>query len=78
MSGEQRSNPPGSASREEAANWFVRMRGPDAYEARPDFEVWLASNALHRDAYNRITEVFSLGKGLNDRPADAGRFMGWG
>ncbi|MFT4054931.1 MAG: FecR domain-containing protein [Novosphingobium sp.] len=50
--------------REEAAEWFALMRGPDAELRRPEFEAWLARDAIHRDAYNRIGEVFSLGKGL--------------
>lgn len=50
--------------REEAADWFVRMREPESAEDRVAFERWLAEDPLHRDAYNRIGEVFSLGKGL--------------
>lgn len=50
--------------REEAADWFALMRGPDADAQRPGLEAWLAKDALHRAAYNQIAETFSLGKGL--------------
>lgn len=52
--------------REQAAAWFARMRGPDSNDARTGFEAWLAADPLHREAYSRIAEVFSLGKGLSD------------
>ncbi len=50
--------------REKAATWFAAMRGPDAEIMRKDFEAWLAQDPLHREAYSRIAEIFSLGKGL--------------
>lgn len=52
------------AMREVAATWFAVMRGPDAEARRAQFEAWLAQDPLHRDAYSRIAEIFSLGKGL--------------
>ena len=52
------------ALRDEAADWFAIMRGPEAEARRAEFEAWLARGALHRTAYNRIAETFSLGKGL--------------
>jgi len=55
---------PGGAIREDAANWFARMRGPDTTADRPAFEAWLGESPMHRDAYSRVAEVFSLGKGL--------------
>ncbi|MBV1686411.1 FecR domain-containing protein [Novosphingobium sp. G106] len=42
------------------------MRGPDAEARRADFEAWLDEGALHREAYNRIAETFSLGKALKN------------
>lgn len=54
--------------REQAAAWFVRMRGPESDDARTGFEAWLAADPLHREAYSRIAEVFSLGKGLVNSP----------
>jgi transmembrane sensor len=69
MSDERGSKPTGGAMREDAAIWFARMRGPDAGSDRAAFEAWLAGSPLHRDAYNRIAEVFSLGKGLRPRTA---------
>jgi transmembrane sensor len=50
--------------REAAATWFATMRGPDAETRRGAFEAWLARDPLHREAYSRIAEIFSLGKGL--------------
>jgi transmembrane sensor len=55
--------------RDEAADWFVRMREPDDIDDRAEFERWLAADPLHRDAYNRIAEVFSYGKKLAEHPA---------
>ncbi len=58
--------------RDEAAEWFAIMRGPDAGARREEFEAWLARGALHRTAYNKIAETFSIGKGLKeDAPDDA-------
>ncbi|WP_447725556.1 FecR family protein [Sphingomonas koreensis] len=57
---------------EEAALWLARMRGPEAETHRAEFDAWLARGALHRSAYNRTAEIFSLGKFLSDeeeRPA---------
>ncbi|MCP3731316.1 FecR domain-containing protein [Sphingomonas sp. MG17] len=62
-------NPPPGRERpdqltEEAALWFARMRGPEAEAHRPQFEAWLTRGALHRGAYNRAAEIFSMGKML--------------
>jgi transmembrane sensor len=55
---------------EEAAGWFARMRGPDAEASRGEFEAWLARGALHRSAYNRASEIFAMGKLLQDHEAE--------
>lgn len=39
---------------QQAADWFSRMRGPDAERDRPAFEAWLAASPGHREAYERI------------------------
>jgi transmembrane sensor len=52
--------------RDEAANWFAIMRGPDAEIRRDEFEAWLARGAVHRLAYNRIAETFSNGRFLKE------------
>jgi len=52
------------AIREVAAEWFARMRRPDAARFRQEFETWLAESGDHLSAYNRIGETFSLGKNL--------------
>jgi transmembrane sensor len=51
---------------EEAAEWFAKMRGPEADTHRPAFEAWLARGALHLAAYNRAVEIFSDGKFLGE------------
>lgn len=70
MTDEEAPTPQGGQLRDEAADWFAIMRGPEAKSRRAEFEAWLARGALHRSAYNRIAEVFSMGKGLK---ADAAR-----
>lgn len=69
--------PPASRGtlRDEAADWFAVMRGPDADARQTEFQQWLGESALHREAYNRIAETFSLGKALKapaatDPPGD--------
>lgn len=64
----------------EAATWFARMRGPDAEAHRGAFEAWLRLGALHRQAYNRASEIFAMGKllgGRTDTPAAEGSRNGW-
>ncbi|HEX7855273.1 MAG TPA: DUF4880 domain-containing protein, partial [Sphingobium sp.] len=57
--------------REEAADWFAIMRNPEqAGVRRKEFEAWLARGALHRAAYNRIAEAYSIGKRLKYQPED--------
>lgn len=56
----------------EAARWFARMRGDEAEAIRTDFEAWLARGALHRAAYNRASEIFSMGKLLGEAPLSPG------
>lgn len=46
----------------EAGIWFARMRGPEAETIQAEFKAWLARGALHRAAYNRVAEVFAMGK----------------
>lgn len=64
MSDDTHSTPAGGQLRQEAADWFSLMRGPEADERREDFSRWMASSAAHRRAYNSISEKFNLGKGL--------------
>ena len=53
---------PDEELREQAASWFVRMRGPDSEALRPEFQQWLASTPARRGAYNRIAARFSEAK----------------
>jgi transmembrane sensor len=64
MSNEAMSEDQPNTLMEEAAMWFARMRGPEADHHRVHFEAWLARGALHRQAYNRAAEIFSMGKVL--------------
>jgi transmembrane sensor len=50
--------------RDEAADWFAAMRGPDADTKREEFEAWLAATPLNRRAYNNIAETFHVGRSL--------------
>jgi transmembrane sensor len=54
---------------EEASIWFARMRGPDADLYQTEFDAWRKRGAVHMAAYNRIAEVFNLGKRLADEPS---------
>lgn len=69
---------------QEAATWFARMRGPEAEASREDFEAWLKRGALHRQAYNRASEIFAMGKVLagdvappGPAPDGRGQARGW-
>lgn len=57
---------PRNQLREEAAQWFAILRGPDGETRREEFNRWLARGALHRHAYNSVAETFNLGKALKD------------
>ena len=66
----------------EAAEWFVRMRDRDASEHQAEFEAWIARGALHRAAYNRAAEIYSMGKVLDkpqetERDVEPPRRRGW-
>ena len=54
--------------RHEAATWFAIMQGPDASVRRDEFEAWLNRGAFHRNSYNRISEIYALGKHLKATP----------
>ena len=49
---------------DEAADWFAKLRGPDAKSHKAGFDAWLARGALHRAAYNRIAEIFTDSGGI--------------
>ena len=65
----KRPDDPSETLAREAATWFARMRGPDADDARGNFDEWLARGPDHRTAYNRAGEIFALGKLLADDPS---------
>lgn len=60
--------PPDDQLLKEAATWFARMRGEEADAHREEFEAWLRRGALHRQAYNRASEIFAMGKHLGGGP----------
>ncbi|ANI79180.1 FecR family protein [Sphingobium sp. EP60837] len=51
--------PLGNQLYDDAADWFAKMRGPDAKSHEPYFKAWLARGALHRAAYNKVSEIFT-------------------
>jgi transmembrane sensor len=59
--------------REEAADWFAIMRNTEEADIRrKEFEAWLACGALHRAAYSRIAETYSVGKHLKQDAVGGG------
>lgn len=69
MKQEGEPGPSHSQLRDEAAEWFAIMRGPEAEARRDDFNQWLARGALHMRAYNSVAETFNLGKLLKGTPS---------
>jgi transmembrane sensor len=49
-----------------AADWFARMRGPDANSLRLEFERWRAADPARRDAYARLEAHYALAAGLRN------------
>ncbi|MBW4332227.1 FecR domain-containing protein [Stakelama sp. CBK3Z-3] len=45
---------PDDAVRAEAADWFARMRGPDAERHRTAFDAWYRADGAHAAAYDRM------------------------
>lgn len=61
---------------DDAAEWFARMRGPEAGSHQAEFDAWLARGALHRAAYNRVAEIFT-DSGRLDNPAETPNKLPW-
>ena len=40
----------------EAADWFARMRGPEAESAKAEFEAWRAANLANDEAWQRLLQ----------------------
>lgn len=64
MSEDNKATPSRDQLREEAADWFSLMRGPEAEARRADFNAWMALSPDHRRAYNSVAETFSMTRGL--------------
>ncbi|MFC3443876.1 FecR family protein [Sphingobium rhizovicinum] len=64
--------PLGNQLYDDAADWFAKMRGPDAKSHEPDFKAWLARGALHRAAYNKISEIFTDSGKVDDPDGSLG------
>ena len=66
--------PPSEESlRAEAAEWFGRMRGPDAERYRPEFEQWLAAHPSHRPTYDRMAMRFEQARLVGHTPSGQAR-----
>jgi transmembrane sensor len=60
---------PKEALRETAAEWVIRMRGPDAERARPAFEAWLAEHPDHKRMYDRVAVSWEQSRLVAHTPA---------
>jgi len=56
----------------EAADWFARMHGPDASDARHAFSTWYA-DAAHAAAYDRLVRIWDQTKFLANTPTGRAR-----
>ncbi|WP_420829961.1 FecR family protein [Croceicoccus hydrothermalis] len=54
MPPQQPKSGPGDDVRLAAAEWFARMRGPDAERHRAEFETWYRAHSAHAAAYDRM------------------------
>lgn len=50
----------------EAADWFGRMKGPDAERLRLEFERWRAADPTRREAYARLEAQYALAGNLRN------------
>ncbi|WP_051683152.1 FecR family protein [Sphingomonas sp. UNC305MFCol5.2] len=56
------------AVREAAAEWFARMRAPDAGRDRRAFEAWLAEDSRHRRMYERMRVTWAQSRLVTHTP----------
>lgn len=72
----------GEALRLEAADWWARMRGPDAERSRLEFERWRAADPARRAAYARLEQEWEVSGGLRNsaigRARQLPRKSSWG
>lgn len=59
--------------RQDAADWFSRMRAPDAERDRVAFEAWLTEHPDHRAAYERIARRWQQADLLSHTPSAKAR-----
>lgn len=64
-----------NALRQEAAEWFARLRGSDADRYRLDFERWRALDPRHRSAYAEIEQTYRSAGALADTPTGRARSL---
>ena len=55
--------------RREAADWAVRMDGPEAERVRLPFERWRAADPRHRRVYAEMEEIRRLARRLGEMPS---------
>lgn len=58
---------------DEAVGWFVRMRGEEANQLRPEFETWVNGSPEHRQAYDWAERHFSASQILKTPAASNDR-----
>lgn len=60
----ERRTAPDEAVRRQAADWFARLRGPDAAAIRPQFEIWLNASPDHLPAWRHVEQLWDQSKFL--------------
>jgi len=59
--------------RRDAANWFARMRAPDADRDRAGFEAWRAADPAHAETYDRLLRRWDQAAFLANTAVGRGR-----
>jgi transmembrane sensor len=61
--------------RRDAARWFGRMRGPNAFRYNSKFKAWLDADPSHRIAYDRLSATWGLSSLLSQSRAAEARLQ---
>lgn len=77
MSNAREGEEAGEVRLDEAADWFARMRGPDAKSARPAFEAWI-TDPRNAAAFAEIEQIWEVSAASRvHRRVDAPLAAGW-